>query len=52
MVFNSFQALAHQLMHDAFISASERDVHTGDGVIIYTITKDGVDEQEISLRRD
>lgn len=46
------KALAHQLMHDAFISAAERDVNTGDACILYTITKDGVAEEEIPLRRD
>ncbi|KAF2364807.1 Proteasome subunit alpha/beta [Trinorchestia longiramus] len=45
-------ALAHQLMHDAFISAAERDVNTGDSCILYTITKDGVAEEQIKLRRD
>ncbi|KAA0203226.1 hypothetical protein HAZT_HAZT005973 [Hyalella azteca] len=46
------KALAHQLMHDAFISAAERDVKTGDSCIIYTVTKDGVAEEQVKLRRD
>ncbi|KAK7069290.1 Proteasome subunit beta type-1 [Halocaridina rubra] len=44
--------LAHQLIHDAFISAAERDINTGDGVIIHTITKEGTSEEKIKLRRD
>lgn len=44
--------LAHQLIHDSFISAAERDINTGDGVIIYTITKDGKTEETVKLRRD
>ncbi|XP_064099061.1 proteasome subunit beta type-1-like [Macrobrachium nipponense] len=44
--------LAHQLIHDSFVSAAERDINTGDGVIIYTITKDGTTEETVKLRRD
>ena len=50
--FLFFQELAHQLIHDSFISAAERDINTGDGIIIYTITKDGKTEETIKLRRD
>lgn len=44
--------LARQLIHDSFVSAAERDINTGDGIIIYTITKDGTAEEKIKLRMD
>ncbi|KAK8392801.1 hypothetical protein O3P69_014914 [Scylla paramamosain] len=44
--------LARQLIHDAFISAAERDINTGDGIIIHTITKEGKTEEMVKLRRD
>ncbi|XP_076038537.1 proteasome beta6 subunit [Oratosquilla oratoria] len=44
--------LARQLIHDAFISAAERDINTGDGIIIHTITKDKQEEETVKLRRD
>ncbi|KAK8728398.1 hypothetical protein OTU49_009272 [Cherax quadricarinatus] len=44
--------LARQLIHDAFVSAAERDINTGDGIIIHTITKDGKTEETVKLRRD
>lgn len=37
---------------DVFISAAERDIYTGDGVLISIITKDGIKEERIPLRRD
>lgn len=43
---------AVKLAHDIFISAAERDINCGDGVIIYLITKDGVAEHKFPLRRD
>uniref|UniRef100_A0A2P2HZ77 Proteasome subunit beta n=1 Tax=Hirondellea gigas TaxID=1518452 RepID=A0A2P2HZ77_9CRUS len=46
------KAFAHQLMHDVFISATERDTNTGDGCVLYTLTKDGIAEEEVPLRRD
>ncbi|CAL4101205.1 unnamed protein product, partial [Meganyctiphanes norvegica] len=44
--------LAHELINDSFVSATERDINTGDGVVIYTITKDGINEETVKLRRD
>ncbi|XP_071550435.1 proteasome subunit beta type-1 isoform X1 [Panulirus ornatus] len=44
--------LARQLIHDAFVSAAERDINTGDGIILYTVTKEGKTEEMIKLRRD
>lgn len=40
------------LMKDVFISAAERDIYTGDGVILNIITKDGIKEERCDLRRD
>ncbi|CAD7081702.1 unnamed protein product [Hermetia illucens] len=37
---------------DTFISAAERDIYTGDGVIINVITKDGIETRNVSLRKD
>ncbi|XP_037933475.1 proteasome subunit beta type-1 [Teleopsis dalmanni] len=37
---------------DVFISAAERDIYTGDAVLINIITKDGVEVKEIALRKD
>ena len=41
-----------QFVKDIFISAAERDIHTGDGVLINVITKDGTAEEFFPLRRD
>lgn len=43
---------AVQLVKDAFIAASERDIYTGDGVVIHVITKHGVETQRFGLRND
>jgi len=40
------------LIKDAFISAAERDIYTGDGLILNIITKDGVAVEHFPLRRD
>lgn len=40
------------VLKDAFISAAERDIETGDGVLLCTITKDGIEEELFPLRRD
>ncbi|KAL5284582.1 PSMB1 family protein [Megaselia abdita] len=37
---------------DTFISASERDIYTGDSVVICIITKDGIEEKTVQLRKD
>ena len=37
---------------DAFTSAAERDIYTGDAVKIQIITKDGIKEDSFPLRRD
>jgi len=41
-----------QLIKDVFISASEREIETGDGVAIHIITKDGIENDYFPLRRD
>ena len=43
---------AVQLVKDVFISAAERDVYTGDALQICLITKEGVKEEMVTLRRD
>ncbi|OWK63099.1 Proteasome subunit beta type-1 [Lonchura striata] len=43
---------ALQLVKDVFISAAERDVYTGDALKICIVTKDGIKEQTIQLRKD
>lgn len=40
------------LVKDAFISAAERDIYTGDALIINIVTKDGVAVETFPLRRD
>ncbi|CAJ0761117.1 17863_t:CDS:2, partial [Entrophospora sp. SA101] len=37
---------------DAFTSATERDMYTGDYLEIFVITKDGVEIQSYDLKRD
>lgn len=46
------QEKAVQLVKDVFISAAERDVYTGDALRICVITKEGLNEQTIPLRKD
>jgi len=43
---------AINIIHDVFISAAEREIHTGDGICFNIITKDGIKVQTIPLRRD
>lgn len=43
---------ALQLVKDAFISAAERDITTGDSVLIHVIDRTGVKEHRFPLRRD
>ncbi|KAG8188308.1 hypothetical protein JTE90_008950 [Oedothorax gibbosus] len=40
------------LVKDLFTSAAERDMYTGDSVVLNIITKDGIEEQRFSLRKD
>lgn len=43
---------ALQLVKDVFISAAERDVYTGDGLKICIVTKEGIREETLPLRKD
>ncbi|XP_022195016.1 proteasome subunit beta type-1-like [Nilaparvata lugens] len=43
---------ALNLVKDSFIAAAERDFYTGDGVHINIITKDGIKEDRMVLRKD
>lgn len=43
---------AVDLLTDTFISASERDIYTGDGVLISIITANGIENRKVELRKD
>ena len=43
---------AVNLVHDLFISAAEREIHTGDQIAFKVITKDGIEDRTVALRRD
>lgn len=43
---------AVQLVKDVFISATERDVYTGDALQICVVTKEGIKEETVPLRKD
>ena len=43
---------AVDLVTDAFVSAAERDIYTGDGVLISIVTENGVEERRVQLRKD
>lgn len=40
------------LVKDAFTSATERHIEVGDGLQIFIITKEGIEEQIVPLKRD
>ena len=40
------------IIKDGFISASERDIYTGDAITIKIITKDGIRDDYLLLRKD
>lgn len=46
------QEKAIALVKDVFTSAAERDIYTGDAVVINLVTKDGIVEDSFPLRRD
>jgi len=46
------QEKAVQLVKDVFISAAERDVYTGDALRLCVITKEGIREETVPLRKD
>lgn len=41
-----------KIVKDGFISAAERDIYTGDEVVVNIVTKDGVQVERYPLRRD
>lgn len=43
---------AVDLVTDAFVSAAERDIYTGDGVMISIVTENGTETRKIPLRKD
>ncbi|XP_078471758.1 proteasome subunit beta type-1 [Lampetra fluviatilis] len=43
---------AVQLVRDVFVSAAERDIHTGDALRVCVVTREGVREETHTLRRD
>lgn len=43
---------ATSIIKDTFISAAERDIYTGDSVLLNIITKDGIKVEQLSLRKD
>lgn len=43
---------AERCIHDAFISAAEREIHVGDAIHFKILTKDGIQEKHILLRKD
>lgn len=43
---------AKRIIKDVFISAAERDIYTGDGIILKIVTKDGINEEALKLRHD
>lgn len=40
------------LVHDCFISATEREIHTGDSIAFRIITSKGIEEKSVRLRTD
>ncbi|KAL5012148.1 hypothetical protein ScPMuIL_010699 [Solemya velum] len=46
------QEKAVALVKDVFISAAERDIYTGDAIVIQLVTKDGIKSERFQLRRD
>ncbi|KAK7475431.1 hypothetical protein BaRGS_00033312 [Batillaria attramentaria] len=46
------KAKAVALVKDVFTSAAERDIYTGDGIVIHVVSKDGITTETFPLRRD
>lgn len=43
---------AVDLITDCFISAAERDIYTGDSILIKIITEKSVEDRNVQLRKD
>jgi len=43
---------AFELVHDCFIAAAERHIHVADSIDIQIITKAGIEERKVTLRKD
>jgi len=43
---------AFELVRKCMDAATERDIHTGDHCVIFCVTKDGIEERQIPLRKD
>lgn len=43
---------AETLVHDAFIAAAERQIHVADAINFQIVTRDGIHEKTVALRRD
>jgi hypothetical protein len=43
---------AFNLVHDCFVAAAERQIHVADGINFKIITKSGIEDKTMPLRRD
>ena len=43
---------AEELIHDAFVAAAEREIHIADAINFRIITKKGIEEKVVALRKD
>ena len=41
-----------KIVKDAFTGATERDIHTGDYLEIFIVTKDGIRKEKHDLKKD
>jgi len=49
-VFSREEAV--NIIRDVFVSAAERDIYTGDSILIYILTAEGIKEMTFPLRKD
>ena len=48
----NFYISAFNLVHDCFVAAAERQIHVADAINFKIITKSGIEEKSMPLRRD